>query len=84
MFGSWVSSPRGVWSGEVDLDVEAAVGAGLDAQLGVVGGGDGCHDRQAEAMAVPVGAVSAQPLEGPPPSRRPKRYVRSEACARSR
>jgi hypothetical protein len=55
-----------VGGGEGAGDLQAAVGAGVHAQVGAVGGGDRGDDRQAKAVAVVVaGAVGAAALEGP-------------------
>ncbi len=72
---SWRWSPQwccrarvvvAVWVGwwwEVDFDVEATGGLGAHVECGVVGGGDGGHDGQAEAVAVArVGSVGAEPF----------------------
>src|SRR6266540_5308056 len=46
---------------KLDLDGEAALLAGVDGQAGAVGGGDGAHDRQPQAVA--VGGAQALPAE---------------------
>jgi hypothetical protein len=52
--------------GEQNHDLEAAFGTGADAQVRMVGGGHGGHDRQAQAVALVVaGAVGPVALEGP-------------------
>ena len=46
-----------VAGGEADLDMQAAVGAGVGGDFGVVGGGDGGDDGQAQAVRDPAAGI---------------------------
>jgi hypothetical protein len=57
--------PGGSGRREGDVDGQAAAGPGLCGDGGVVGGGDGLDDGQAQAVAaVAAGEARAEPLEG--------------------
>jgi hypothetical protein len=50
--------------GEADLDVQAAIWAGVRGDVGAVGGGDGGDDGQAKPVPVAIAGPGSEPLEG--------------------